>query len=99
MSKSVTLDGHSLSIADVVAVARHNASVALDPKALAPVTKSPEAVEAAAPRGQTIYGVNTGFGKLAPVRIPPAQARQLHLNLLRSPPSGVGEPLFPATLR
>ena len=99
MSKSVTLDGHSLSIADVVAVARHNASVALDPKALAAVTKSREAIEAAAARGQTIYGVNTGFGKLAHVRIPPDQARQLQLNLIRSHASGVGEPLPPDAVR
>src|SRR5712692_9471956 len=99
MAKPVTLDGHSLSIADVVAVARHLASVALDPKALDAVKKSREAVEAAAARGQTIYGVNTGFGKLAHVRIPPDQARQLQLNLIRSHASGVGEPLAPEAVR
>src|SRR5688572_14113546 len=90
---AVTLDGHSLSIADVVAVARGHAAVALDPKALTAVQQSRRAVEAAVERGQTIYGVNTGFGKLAHVRIPPAQARQLQLNLIRSHASGVGEPL------
>ena len=101
MSKpaSVTLDGHSLSIADVVAVARGNAPVALDPKALAAVRESRRAVEAAAERGQTIYGVNTGFGKLAHVRIPPDQARQLQLNLIRSHASGVGEPLSQDAVR
>lgn len=90
---SVTLDGRSLSIADVVAVARGNASVSLDPKALEAVRQSRNAVEAAVERGETIYGVNTGFGKLAHVRIPPEQARQLQLNLIRSHASGVGEPL------
>ncbi|HMG18578.1 MAG TPA: histidine ammonia-lyase [Gemmatimonadales bacterium] len=89
----VTLDGHSLSLADVVAVARRNAPVALDAKALDAVTKSRRAVEAAVERGETIYGVNTGFGKLAHVRILPEQARQLQLNLIRSHASGVGEPL------
>ncbi len=89
----VTLDGHSLSIADVVAVARQHAAVALDTKALAIVAQSRTAVEAAVARGATIYGVNTGFGKLAHVRIPPEQARQLQLNLIRSHASGVGEPL------
>ncbi|HWM68919.1 MAG TPA: aromatic amino acid lyase, partial [Steroidobacteraceae bacterium] len=69
----VTLDGRSLSIADVVAVARHNAPVALDAKALGSVQQSRKAVEAAVARGETIYGVNTGFGKLAHVRIPPQQ--------------------------
>jgi len=90
---SITLDGHSLSIADVVAVARGGATVALDPKALKAVTASRRAVEAAIDGGQTIYGVNTGFGKLAHVRIPPDQARQLQLNLIRSHASGVGDPL------
>ena len=90
---SITLDGHSLSIADVVAVARAGATVSLDPKALKAVTASRRAVEAAIEGGQTIYGVNTGFGKLAHVRIPPDQARQLQLNLIRSHASGVGDPL------
>src|SRR5690349_7441370 len=89
----VTLDGHSLSINDVVAVARRHASVAIDPAALTAVKQSRQAVEAAVARGQTIYGVNTGFGKLAHVRIPPDQARQLQLNLIRSHASGVGDPL------
>src|SRR5213593_607693 len=93
MAKPVTLDGHSLSIADVVAVARHGAPVALDAKALEAVKQSRHAVEAAVERGETMYGVNTGFGKLAHVRIPPDQARQLQLNLIRSHASGVGEPL------
>ncbi|HEV8401172.1 MAG TPA: histidine ammonia-lyase [Gemmatimonadales bacterium] len=93
MPGSITLDGHSLSIADVVAVARGGVPVSLDPKALKAVTASRRAVEAAIDGGQTIYGVNTGFGKLAHVRIPPDQARQLQLNLIRSHASGVGDPL------
>ena len=93
MAGSVTLDGRSLSIDDVVAVARRNVSVALDPKMLKAVAESRKVVEAAVARGQTIYGVNTGFGKLAHVRIPSEQARQLQLNLIRSHASGVGDPL------
>src|SRR6266850_7140872 len=93
MPTSITLDGHSLSIPDVVAVARGNAAVALDPESLNAVAASRRAVEAAVSGGQTIYGVNTGFGKLAHVRIPADQARQLQLNLIRSHASGVGEPL------
>jgi len=93
MPQPITLDGHSLSIADVVSVARGNAAVALDAKALKAVAASRRAVEAAVTSGQTMYGVNTGFGKLAHVRIPPDQARQLQLNLIRSHASGVGDPL------
>ena len=93
MPPSVTLDGHSLSIADVVAVARGVAPVTIAPQALASVAASRRAVETAVGRGDTIYGVNTGFGKLAHVRIKPDQARDLQLNLIRSHASGVGEPL------
>src|SRR5205809_2151608 len=93
MPAPVTLDGHSLSIADVVSVARSHAPVALDAKALKAVAASRRVVEAAVGAGQTVYGVNTGFGKLAHVRIPPDQARRLQLNLIRSHASGVGDPL------
>src|SRR5947208_5947482 len=93
MPASVTIDGLSLSIADVVAVARHGVPVALAPHALAAVTASRRTIEAAAARGDTIYGVNTGFAKLAHVRIKPEQTRELHLNLIRSHASAVGDPL------
>src|SRR6184192_3294830 len=93
MTAPVTLDGHSLSIADVVAVARHATPVAIAPQALANVGASRRAVESAVARGDTIYGVNTGFGKLAHVRTKPDQARDLQLNLIRSHASGVGEPM------
>lgn len=95
----VTLDGQSLSIADVVAVARRYAAVAIDAKALAALTRSRQVVEAAIERGQTMYGVNTGFGKLAHVGIPVEQGRQLQLNLIRSHASGVGEPLAEDAVR
>ena len=45
--------------------------------------------------GEALYGVNTGFGKLASTRIPPAQLAQLQLNLVRSHAAGIG-PLLPA---
>src|SRR4029077_12408287 len=93
MSVTITLDGHSLSIADVVAVARHDAPVVISLQPLSTVTASRRSVEAAVARGDTIYGVNTGFGKLAHVRIKPEQTRELQLNLIRSHASGLGEPL------
>jgi histidine ammonia-lyase len=99
MPHPVTLDGRSLTIADVVAVARHLAPVSLDPAALRAVASSRRAVENAAAAGKTMYGVNTGFGKLAHVRIPPDQARQLQLNLIRSHASGVGDPLSTEAVR
>src|SRR5260370_4298681 len=92
MPAPVTLDGHSLSIEDVVAVARHGAAVAIAPESLVAAAASRATVEAAIARGDTIYGVTTGFGKLAHIRVPPEQARQLQLNLVRSHASGVADP-------
>src|SRR5437899_12798661 len=99
MSSSITLDGRSLSIADVIAVARRRASVAIAPAALAGLAASRQAVETALARGDTMYGVTTGFGKLAHVRIPAADLGRLQLNLIRSHASGVGEPLSEEAVR
>src|SRR5260370_35966228 len=93
MPSSITIDGRSLSIADVVAVARSDAPVAIAAESLAAVRASRATIEAAVPRGDSVYGVNTGFGKLAPVRITPEQARDLQKNRIRSHAAGVGEPL------
>jgi len=50
-------------------------------------------VEKALAEGRTIYGVNTGFGKLANVSIPPDRLDQLQLNLIRSHAAGMGDSL------
>src|SRR5258708_38308773 len=93
MPSTFTIDGRSLLIADVVAVARGAAPVAIAVASLAAVRASRATIEAAVARGDSVYGVNTGFGKLAHVRIKPEQARDLQRNLIRSHASGVGEPL------
>src|SRR3989441_5739729 len=93
MASPIMLDGRSLSIADVIAVARRRPSVEAAPAALAGLAASRQAVETALARGATIYGVTTGFGKLAHVRIPADQLGRLQRNLVRSHASGVGDPL------
>jgi histidine ammonia-lyase len=93
MPSTISIDGRSLSIADVVAVARGGAPVAIAAGSLAAVQASRATIEAAVARGDSVYGVNTGFGKLAHVRIKPEQARDLQKNLIRSHASGVGDPL------
>jgi histidine ammonia-lyase len=90
----LTLDGRSLTVADVVRAARTpGVRVVLDPAARAELVRSRGMVEAAIASGQTIYGINTGFGKLANVRIAPDQLDQLQVNLIRSHSAGVGDPL------
>jgi histidine ammonia-lyase len=88
------LDGRSLSIEDVARIAREPATrITLHPAARGALLESRRVVERAIASGQTIYGINTGFGKLANVRIPPDQLDQLQSNLIRSHASGIGSPL------
>ncbi len=97
---ALTLDGRSLTIADVVRTAREpGLRVGLDPAARAALVDSRRLVERAIGSGQTIYGINTGFGKLANVRIAPDQLEQLQVNLIRSHAAGVGAPLPAGVVR
>jgi histidine ammonia-lyase len=94
------LDGRSLTIEDVVRVARNPAvRITLQPAAQRALLESRQLVDRAIASGQTIYGINTGFGKLANVRIPPDQLDQLQTNLIRSHAAGVGTPLPPPVVR
>ena len=71
----------------------------LDPLALPAVRASASVVQAAAAGSAPVYGVNTGFGKLASTRIGADDLATLQWNLIRSHSVGVGEPLPPAVLR
>jgi len=94
------LDGQSLAVEDVVHVARDPTThITLDPKARRALVESRRVVDRAISSGQTIYGINTGFGKLANVRVPPDQLDQLQANLIRSHAAGVGNPLPPSVVR
>jgi histidine ammonia-lyase len=91
---TLTLDGRSLTVDEVVRTARDpGARLAILPAARAALQSSRALVEQAVARGQTIYGINTGFGKLANVRIAADQLDQLQVNLIRSHAAGVGAPL------
>ena len=88
------LDGKSLTIEDVVRVARNSAvPVKLEPQARRALLESRRLVDRAIESGHTVYGINTGFGTLANVRIPPDQIDQLQTNLIRSHSAGIGHPL------
>lgn len=91
---TLLLTGRTLTLPEVVAAARHpGARLALDPAALHRLADSRALVERAIQRGGAIYGINTGFGKLANVRVAEDQLDQLQVNLIRSHAAGVGDPL------
>ena len=91
---SVVLDGNSLSISQVVEFSRNaQKSAAIAPTAIDLLAESRSIVDRAVERGETMYGINTGFGKLANVRIDPGSLGTLQTNLIRSHAAGVGDPL------
>ena len=93
------LDGQRLSLQQVVDVANGREQVTLSPKARARIEQSRRVVEQIVAEGRTVYGVNTGFGRLSDVSIEPSQLRELQLNLVRSHGCGLGAPLSEAEAR
>src|SRR3954469_25172736 len=95
----VLLDGHSLALADVAAIADEDQVIGLAPEARARVDAARALVDRKAAGDEAVYGINTGFGSFAEVRIPHAALSTLQLNLLRSHAAGVGEPLSRRAVR
>src|SRR2546430_5194393 len=88
-----SIDGRSLDLDDVVAVARQGERVALAPAAAKRVDEGGGAVEKVVAKGTLAYGIKTGFGELANVAISDSDVRTLQLNLLRCHAIGQGPPL------
>jgi histidine ammonia-lyase len=90
---AIPLDGSSLSIDLLHRIAVRNERVSLDARALRRVTAARRQVETWLETDETVYGVTTGFGEFANVRIEPAQIEALQENLILSHAVGAGEPL------
>jgi histidine ammonia-lyase len=89
----ILLDGETLSLAQLHDIVAGAAEADLAPAAREGMNRSRAVVEKLIESGTAVYGVNTGFGKLATVRISSDQIRQLQLNLVRSHACGVGPAL------
>jgi histidine ammonia-lyase len=90
---SVTLDGRSLTLEQVEAVARRGAWVDVKPDVLKRLARARALVDTLAAGDEPHYGINTGFGALAEVKIAPDKVELLQKNLIESHAVGVGEPL------
>ncbi len=88
----IELDGHGLTLDGIEAVAG-GARVAIAAPARSRVARAREFVERQFASGDAIYGVTTGFGRLANIAVDPADAVELQVNLVRSHAAGTGEPL------
>jgi histidine ammonia-lyase len=90
---TVLLDGESLRLEAVSAVAKNFRKAELAPQAKERMAESRRLVEQWAQQGKAMYGITTGFGSLQKVTIPPEQVEQLQENIILSHAVGVGEPL------
>jgi histidine ammonia-lyase len=90
---NIVISGNDLTFTQLYAVAFGHEKVSLSPDAITRMQASRNVVDQLVASGKTAYGINTGFGKLASVRISTEQVRQLQVNLVRSHACGVGAPL------
>src|SRR6202158_4711254 len=96
---SVALSGNDLTFPQLYDVALRGEPVQLATAAIERMQASRAVVDKLVASGATAYGINTGFGKLASVRISAEQVRTLQVNLVRSHCCGVGAPLGEAETR
>ena len=94
--RTVPIDGHHLTIENVVAVAHNTDKVChlyLTDSAKESIRRSAAAVQNFSRETTAVYGVTTGFGAFRSKHIPSSQQQQLQVNILRSHAAGVGKPI------
>ncbi len=89
----ITLNGQQLTLQQIVDVAKGREQVVLAAEARARAERARQVVQDIVTQKRTVYGVNTGFGKLSDVSIDESDLLQLQLNLVRSHSCGLGDPL------
>jgi histidine ammonia-lyase len=95
----VQIDGNNLTLENLYRIVFEGAHAELTPAALECMGASRAVIERLAEGDTAVYGVNTGFGKMATTRISRDEIGQLQLNLVRSHACGVGAPLSEHTTR
>ena len=93
------LNGETLALEQIAAVAIGGEHVTISPSARPRIAASRKIIEQIIACDAVVYGVNTGFGKLSDVQVPPNKLRQLQLNLVRSHACGIGPPLSEPEVR
>lgn len=95
----IILDGASLTLDELKRIARDQEEVSIKAENIIKVNKARDIVKTIANGDDPVYGVNTGFGHLANVKIDKKELSELQANLLMSHACGVGEPLPKETVR
>jgi len=99
MTRPIAVDGENLRLSDLYSLVFEGATAEISPQARARMQASRAIVDRVVESGAAVYGVNTGFGRMASARISHHEIRQLQLNLVRSHACGVGPPLREHTTR
>jgi acyl-coenzyme A synthetase/AMP-(fatty) acid ligase len=97
--QSLTLDGNTLTIPDLQRISLQQAKIRISGQAQKRMDRSRRLVESWVDRGETVYGVTTGFGEFANVPISRDNLEQLQENLIFSHAVGAGAPLPPEVAR
>jgi histidine ammonia-lyase len=96
-NRTVIIDGHSLTVQDVIDVAKatndDHVSLKLADAAVQAVSRSAKAVQELVQQKNTVYGITTGFGAFCKTTIPTNDLNTLQRNIVRSHAAGVGKPL------
>ena len=95
----ITLDGHTLTPAEVMRISTGHAQVTVSPDAMIRVHASRAVVERILSEGETVYGINTGFGALVHQRISHEDLAALQNNLVRSHATAIGEYMTKESVR
>ena len=93
------LDGQPLALTEIATVSLGAEPVEVSSSALPRILASRKVIDDIVARDTVVYGVNTGFGKLADVRVAKNELRELQLNLIRSHACGIGQPLSEPEVR
>jgi histidine ammonia-lyase len=99
MARTLCLEPGQITLEQLQAIHGDGVRLSIPDASRAAIRASQRVVQSAADGDVPVYGINTGFGKLANQRISKAQLETLQLNLIRSHSVGVGEPLAPEIMR
>ena len=97
--RTISISAKALTLADLRAVWEGPVQLTVAESAYALIRKSQATVDSVLSSGQQVYGINTGFGLLASVRISDDELVHLQKNLIRSHAAGVGAALPDAVVR
>jgi histidine ammonia-lyase len=99
LNQCIHIDGDSLTLEQIHRVAIDRHPVALSPASREVMQRSQDFIQRVIDRGQVVYGVNTGFGKLSQVHIPPEEIEELQYNLVLSHACGTGDDIAESLVR